>query len=385
MARVGTRLAVLGAGPIGLETALAARRLGLSVTVYERGRIAENLERWGFVKLFSPFGQNSTPLGRAVIHADHKGRSLPGEADCITGREHVAAYLQPLAASSLLAESIKTEHQVVAVSKLGLLKSDSTPDKRAITPFRILVRDSKGAESVAEADAVFDCTGTYGSWRHFGDGGLPAVGELAARPQIAGGLEDILGGQKAKYAGKTILLIGAGYTAATHVSLLADLAQQLPETWITWLARGNRSTPLPRLANDPFKERDRLAVRANSLATRGEGNVEFHPSTIVESIVSLGPDKGFQVTQRVAGIRKTSDVDRIIASVGYRPDFSIYRELQVKEDPVSEAPISMTEPNFFILGAKSKGRDSQFLLKQGFEQVRDALHKLTGKAVPEKL
>jgi thioredoxin reductase len=385
MAKAGPRLAVLGAGPIGLEAAILAHKLGLSVTVYERGRVAENLERWGFVRLFTPFGSNSTTIGRSIVRAERKGHDLPGDNDFLTGREHVAAYLQPLAASSLLANVIKTEQQVIAVSRTGTLKADLP---RESSPFRMLLRDSKGTESYADADVVFDCTGTYGNPRHLGDGGLPAIGELAARQLIASGLEDILGGQKSKYAGKTILLVGAGYTAATHVDLLADLAKQAPETWVIWLARGPRSTPLPRIANDPFRERDKLAVRANSLATRGEGNVEFHPSSIIESIVSLGQDKGFQVTERVVGIRKSWDVDRIIASVGYRPDFSIYRELQVQECPIHEGPangsIFTTEPNFFILGAKSRGRDSQFLLKTGLDQVREALAKVTGKPVPEK-
>lgn len=34
------RLAILGAGPIGLEAALYAARLGLSFRVYDRGEVA---------------------------------------------------------------------------------------------------------------------------------------------------------------------------------------------------------------------------------------------------------------------------------------------------------------------------------------------------------
>ncbi|HVW37886.1 MAG TPA: FAD-dependent oxidoreductase, partial [Pirellulales bacterium] len=41
------RIAILGAGPIGLEAALYARYLGYDVDIYERGRAAENLLRWG--------------------------------------------------------------------------------------------------------------------------------------------------------------------------------------------------------------------------------------------------------------------------------------------------------------------------------------------------
>jgi hypothetical protein len=37
------------------------------------------------------------------------------------------------------------------------------------------------------------------------------------------------------------------------------------------------------------------------------------------------------------------------------------------------------EPSFFILGAKSYGRNSQFLLRLGFEQVRDVFTLITGK------
>ena len=42
MARTDTpRIAVLGAGPIGLEAALYARGLNLPVTVFERSRIGD--------------------------------------------------------------------------------------------------------------------------------------------------------------------------------------------------------------------------------------------------------------------------------------------------------------------------------------------------------
>jgi hypothetical protein len=36
------------------------------------------------------------------------------------------------------------------------------------------------------------------------------------------------------------------------------------------------------------------------------------------------------------------------------------------------------EPNFYILGAKSYGRNSSFLLRIGFEQVRDVFTLIMG-------
>lgn len=388
-----TRIAILGAGPIGLEAALQARELQFSVTVYERGRAAEYWRRWGHVRLFSPFGMNTTPLGRAAILADNPKHTFPAADACITGHEHVTQYLEPLGRCARLRECIRAETQVLYVGKRGLLKGDS---ERAQAPFRLLIRKSKERETVEEADVVLDCTGTYGQHRWLGDGGIPCPGELAAEPHIAYGLEDILGERRAVYAGKTTIVIGGGYSAATTVSRLATLSENQPETWVVWLARGGSTQPIKRLANDPLRERDRLAVRANTLATRGEGNVEFHNRSVVESLDFAGPDKPIRVHARCNGQPRTWEAERLIANVGYTPDNNLYRELQVHECYASLGPMALAaalskhagadclqvpahgpaslanpEPNFFILGAKSYGRNPHFLLRIGFEQVRD--------------
>src|SRR5438876_6914229 len=155
------RLAILGAGPIGLEAALYARTMNLRVAVYERGRIGEHMQRWGHVRLFSPFGMNITPLGRAAILETNARHEFPPETECTTGRRHVAIYLDPLAKSAKLRDVLRTEAQVLQVGRRGLLKEDAPGDgKRARQPFRLLVRETKGRERIEEADVVLDCTGT---------------------------------------------------------------------------------------------------------------------------------------------------------------------------------------------------------------------------------
>src|SRR5262249_6079802 len=157
----------------------------------------------------------------------------------------------------------------------GYFKEEMPPHPgRAAHPFRLLLRGGDGKERVEEADVVLDCTGTYGNPRHLGDGGVPAVGELALRGHIAWGVEDVLGEKRDHYAGRTVLVVGAGHSAATTVCNLAALAEKHPETWTIWLARGAGSQPLRRQVNDPLPERDALCGRANRLATRGEGNIE---------------------------------------------------------------------------------------------------------------
>jgi thioredoxin reductase len=407
MARTDSpRLAILGAGPVGLEAALYAASLKLPFTVYERGRIAEHLQQWGHVRLFSPFGMNVTPLGVARLRAEVPQQSLPGLNDCITGKEHLAAYLEPLAHSSLLRDHIRTETAVLHVGRRGYWKEDGVGDaRRGQQPFRLLLRSAKGVESVEEADVVLDCTGTYGQHRWLGESGLPAIGEKAAEPYIAYGLEDVLGTKKAAYQDRTVLVVGGGYSAATTVCQLAALAHEHQSTWVIWLSRIAGTQPVKRIVNDPLRERDQLAVRANTLATRSDANVEFRANVVLDAIETAGADKGFKVRGRVAGKAQTWEVERIIANVGYTPDRDLYRELHIHECYASLGPMNLAaalqqhgggdcltvpsqgaavlrnpEPNFFILGAKSYGRNSSFLLRVGFEQVREVLTLITGKA-----
>ncbi|MBM3981198.1 MAG: monooxygenase [Planctomycetes bacterium] len=357
------RIAVVGAGPVGVEAALYAKACGFAVALYDRGPVGEHVRRWGHARMFTPFGLNCTALGLAEVRREKAGRSLPADGDFVTGRQLVDAYLTPLAESEALLEALHLEEAVLQVGRATSVKKSEVAEQM---PFRVLVRDAKGAERVDAADVVLDCTGTLNTPHRLGDGGIPAVGELAAKGQIAWGLEDILGERRAHYAGKSVVLVGDGYSAATTICALAELAEGANDTWVFWLSRGPRGAPLPRLPNDPLKERDRLAVRANSLATRCDGNLEFHPQTVLDEVTTHGPDKGFRVAGRSNGVAVSWEVERVIANVGYRADTRLSDGLRPDE------------PGYFVLGAKSRGPD--FLLREGYEQIRKVFAQLTGNA-----
>ncbi len=356
------QIAVLGAGPIGLETALHARKLGHSVTIYEQGQAGEHVGRWGHVRMFSPFGMNSTPLGRDTLAKD-----LPDEAALLTGREYREVYLLPLAEYL----QPQTQTTVLTIGRVGWRKTDA--ESKKLPPFRLLVRNAQNQERFETADAIFDCTGTYSRPNWAGDGGIPAAGEIASRPQIMYWNDDILGAKTTHYAGKSIVLIGDGYSAATTIASLAMLAEEHQSTWVFWLSHGPKGAPLPRIANDPLRERDRLAARANSLACRCDANLEFHPQTHVEELVSRGPDQGFRVAGTCLGKPVNWEVDRVIANVGYRPDLILSQELRAGEP---SGDICTPEPGYYFLGAKSRGRDGNFLLRDGHEQIRKVLAQL---------
>ena len=51
----------------------------------------------------------------------------------------------------------------------------------------------------------------------------------------------------------------------------------------------------------------------------------------------------------------------------YRADLNLTAELRVAEP---QGDFRTDEPGYYILGAKSHGRNSEFLLQQGHEQIR---------------
>ncbi len=394
------RLAVLGAGPIGLEAALAAARRGWPCTVYEQAPTAGgHVRAWGHVRLFTPWSMNVSAAARAAL-----GGRVPDGAGLPTGAELADGLLDPLA--ELVGPMLRTRTTVVAVGREGLLKHEGIGSPaRAASPFRLLVRDAPdwaerapdraepgGAERIERADVVLDCTGTYGQPNALGDGGIPAPGELAAGGSIRRRLPDFVREAPA-WAGRRILLTGAGHSAQTAARALAGLARDAPGTRVHWAVR-NPAPDWSSVADDPLPERARLSGAARELTGGGSPAVEVHAGWVTEAL-GAGERGRVRVTLRNGRAREL-EFDRVLALHGGVGDFTLYRQLQVHECYATCGPINLAaallgesggdcltagvhgsevlrnpEPGFFILGAKSYGRDSRFLLSVGWQQVAD--------------
>lgn len=381
------KIAILGAGPIGIETALQASELGHEVDVYERGEVGQNVRDWGHVRMFSSWEINRSALGVRELTA--RGLPLDDDREYPTGAEYCERYLDPLAGSSRLAGKIHERTEVLHVGRDRLAKSDLVGGPRESHPFRILLQSAAG-ERIARADTVIDCSGTYGNSGWMGNGGIPAIGERALRERIAYASQDIAGTARKRYAGRRVMLVGAGHSAATALELLT----QLDTTSIVWVVRSDREQPLKIFADDPLPERDRLSRLANRFAREGHPGLEVHSSTMVESV--SWHDDVFDVVLSSGGGSRRITVDRIVAHVGYEPDNAIYRQLQVHECYATFGPIKLAasriagdssdclaqasagpeslqnpEPGFFLLGAKSYGNNSNFLIRTGLQQIRE--------------
>jgi len=60
-------LAIIGAGPIGLEAAALALELDFDVHVFERGEVGAHALAWGHVRMFTPWRMNIGPASARLL------------------------------------------------------------------------------------------------------------------------------------------------------------------------------------------------------------------------------------------------------------------------------------------------------------------------------
>lgn len=395
------QITIIGAGPIGIEAALYAKNLGYNALILERKEVAHNIRQWKHVTFFSPFGMNYSALGKKILTG--QGLSLPSDELYLSGEEYLNRCLLPLAAASFLKPYIVTDCEVVAISRRGILKGDHIGNgQRTNFPFRILTRDSRGKENVYYSDYIIDASGTYANHNWLGDGGIPARGEMANEKRIQYGLEDISGAAILKYIGKTTLLAGDGHSAGTSAVALKKLMDRDSQTKLIWLTRSKGETPLFVIPVDPLKERARIIREANDVVNHP--NCRWIKSALAAAVEFDEAARQFRVEIETPEGMEQITADNIVANVGFAPDNNIYKELQVHECYASRAPMKLAaallsagssadclaqgnqgpealknpEPDFYILGMKSYGKNSNFLLKTGFEQIRDAFKLISG-------
>ena len=380
-------VAIIGAGPVGLAAAAHVLERGLRPIVLEAGNSAGHAVRqWGHVQLFSPWQYNIDRAAARLLAAT--GWNSPEPDEYPTGAELFERYLEPLAAKTALATHVHTSSRVTDISRVGFDKLKSKG--REAAPFEIRYQNGQGPKTV-RADAVIDASGTWHSPNPAGANGLRAIGEKQAGDKIAYGMPDVLGKDRARYAGKTVAVLGAGHSAIGTLTDLAQLATQSPETRPIWLLRGN----------DPAKA---FGGGANDkLAARGELGAAFAALVAADRIMV---ESEFRVSRLAAdGLRlivgtgaaccgRHVVVDELIVATGFRPDLDFVRELRIRLDPAIECPVALAplidpnehscgtvrphgarelaqdEPGFYFAGMKSYGRAPTFLMITGYEQVR---------------
>ncbi len=396
---------VIGAGPIGLATAAHLHERGQNFLVLESGATpGAAMSEWAHIKLFSPWKYNADVAARRLLETPAEGYAggwqMPRETSLPTGGELLENYLKPLAQHPALAPSIRYSHRVLGISRiteegLGLDKTRTAGRDQAL--FLVRTQTSEGLREFT-ARAVVDASGTWNNSNPVGRAGLAAQGEAEARElgKITSPLPDPLGVDREKLAGKTILVLGAGHSAANTLISLGRLKRENDETQILWGLRG-AANPIKLYgggAADQLPARGQLGTSLRRLVDTGR--VALLENTAIVSVSS-----GKQLQVQLADGRELS-VDYLVPATGFRPDLSILSELRLELEPAVDAPrqlgplidpefhscgtvsahgekvLAHPEPNFYVVGMKSYGRAPTFLMATGYEQVRSIAAHLAG-------
>jgi hypothetical protein len=233
-----------------------------------------------------------------------------------------------------------------------------------------------------------------------GAGGLPAHREAACAQWIATGIPDVLGRDRARYANKTVLVVGSGHSAINVLLDLLALREAAPATRLLWAMRrehiaavfgGGQADALP--ARGQLGQRAQKAVEEGWITTL----TPFHIGVVLST-----PTGRVIVAGQLGAQEHRVEVDEIVVATGFRPDLSMLREVRLAIDPWLESvqglgplvdpnlhscgtvpphgakELAHPEQNFFIVGMKSYGRAPTFLLATGYEQVRSVVATLVG-------
>ena len=150
-------------------------------------------------------------------------------------------------------------------------------------------------------------------------------------------------------------------------------------------------------------ERQALAQAANQWSQANQEVIRHWPGSVLECICR-NEQGGFRV-QLIGRHSGPLTVDHVVANIGYRPDSQIHAELQVQLSCTSEGPQALanalpphrsadcpppsaqgvqrlrtSEPHFYILGSKSYGRHTPYLLADGQQQIRELFSLIGGRA-----
>jgi len=391
-------VAIIGAGPIGLAAAAQLVERGIDFLMFEAGgQAAASMREWGHIRLFSPWRHLVDPASRRLLEA--QGWELPDPERAPTGAELVEEYLAPLAALDPIASRLRTGVEVVGVTREGMDRTRTRA--RFATPFALRIRTGEGEIQDVAARAVIDASGTYRSPNPLSSGGLDLLGMPEIADRVTTALPDVLGRDRALFAGRHTTVVGAGHSAANTLLALVSLARDEPGTTVTWLIRNAQAVRVSSSADDELADRAQLGSRVERAVTTGlievvDGFEIIRAQRSPDGVELVGSRRGEVVTHLT---------DFVVNATGFRPDLGMLREIRLELDDVVEAPkrlaplidpnvhscgtvephgfreLTHPEKGFFIVGMKSYGRAPTFLLATGYEQVRSVTAWLAGDMV----
>jgi putative flavoprotein involved in K+ transport len=315
-----TDVVVIGAGQSGLAAARALQARGISPVVLEAGDRAAG--SWpcyyDSLKAFSPAGFNAMP-----------GVPFPGDPDRYPARDEVAGYLDSYAAA--LGVEIHTHTRAVTVGKDGRDFLVVTADGRRLRAAGIVA--ASGSFSAPYRPAFPGQEGFTGELTHVANYRNPSG-----------------------YAGKRLVVVGAGDSAAQVANELAPLAKvtlatRHPLRFIPQRIGGKDVHYwLGETGFDALPAEWLDKITGGSVITDSVG----FQQTLADGLLDVRPMfTGLDGDQIVWNPHERERADAVILATGYRPSLGYLRELGALDPggaPLHAGGISTTHLGLVYLG-----------------------------------
>lgn len=301
--------AVIGAGPIGLETAIALKREGVDYVHIEAGQIGE------VIAGFPP----ETPFFSSNERIAIAGIPIPSTDQQKCKREQYLAYLRSVASHFEL--DVRTYQRVIDM-------------RCAEEGFEIMTRTPLGREHRYRVNRIVLSTG--GTAKHRS---LNIPGEDL--PHVSHDL-----GEVHQYYKRRVVIIG-GKNSAVEAALRCHHV----EADVTVSYRRN---------GFPKRVKYWLLPEIDMLIRTGRINAHFatEPIEITRDVVRLKSTDGDEIVDVPA--------DHVLLMIGYEADMSLFRMLGVTLEGVSETPVFNEEtmetdvPGVYVAGTASAGTQFGF-------------------------
>jgi hypothetical protein len=254
-------IAIIGAGPVGIEAALYARFLGYNVDIYDIGRPARRATQWNDRSIEVTTEQCTTSLGHAALAAQDEAYRTPASSRIFTGREFSEEYLTPIAKSDLLYDFVHFNCEIVDIGRYrshrddfrdlfsqpiqfayGFVKSAESAtvrdrlQERANGEFRLVVRSRDKGLYTARADLIIDCRGFEKGEAGWGPGGGLSMGAAIVQASIHTSLPEDAKFEWHAFEGKKAILFGRSERATRFAEEWSRTVQsQTKDVRLLWI------------------------------------------------------------------------------------------------------------------------------------------------------
>ena len=322
-------LAIVGAGPIGIEAAIRARRAGLAPVLFDKGPVVNAIVRYPTYMTFFTTSERLEVGGHPLVCATDKP----------TRKEALDYYRKVVHAEGL---DVRTFTAVASVTP----RPDGAFDLETV--------DERGVERRHVAAAVMIATGYFEHPKRLGVEGedLPHVSHYFDEPH--------------RHYGRDVVIVGAGSSAA-------DAALELHRA-------GARVRMLHR--GDGFRHSLKYWIRPNLENRVKEGSIVAHFRT---TVLAIGADHVLAERRHpdAAPEQLRLSADRVFLLTGYYADPTLLHGAGVRTDPLTLAAALDPEsfetdvPGLYCIGSAGFGtRTSDVFIENGLVHAAKAVEHL---------